>query len=301
MNETWPSWLWIVFTLLAATGQTARNAMQRELTARLGTAGATHVRFLFGLPFAMLFLALTVAVVGVGPLNWSPAFAAWLLMGTLTQILATAWMLAAMKSRSFVVTTACIKTEPVQVAVFGAVFLGDQIGWLGGAAVVVATTGVMMMSWPRGAAGESLDWRPVWLGIAAGGMFALSSVGYRGAILELEQGPFYVRATMTLASGLLLQALVLTTWLRLRQPGVLSEIFRAWRPSLLAGFMGAAASQFWFLAFAIESVARVRTLALVEVFMAQLVSHRLFAQRSSWIEVAGIWLIVAGVILLLQS
>ena len=51
------SWLWAVFTLLAAAGQTARNAMQRELTASLGTVGATHVRFLFGFPFALVFLA----------------------------------------------------------------------------------------------------------------------------------------------------------------------------------------------------------------------------------------------------
>ena len=30
---TEPGWLWMVFTLLAALGQTIRNAMQRELTA----------------------------------------------------------------------------------------------------------------------------------------------------------------------------------------------------------------------------------------------------------------------------
>ena len=48
--------LWAVFTLIAAAAQTARNAMQRELTATLGTVGATHVRFLFGFPFALLFL-----------------------------------------------------------------------------------------------------------------------------------------------------------------------------------------------------------------------------------------------------
>src|SRR5438552_2894903 len=51
----YPPWLWIVFTVLAAAGQTARNAMQRELTATLGTVGATHVRFLFGFPFALNF------------------------------------------------------------------------------------------------------------------------------------------------------------------------------------------------------------------------------------------------------
>lgn len=301
MNAPWPDWLWIVFTLLAAAGQTLRNAMQRGLTQTLGTAGATHVRFLFGLPFAAVFLLGTALVVGIGPMRWGWTFAAWLAMGTMTQILATAWMLAAMRARSFVVTTACIKTEPVQVAVFGAVFLGDRIGLLGACAVIIATAGVMLMSWPRGAAGDRLDWRPVWLGVAAGAMFALSSVGYRGAILELADGPFYVRATVTLAAGLFVQAVLLSAWLRLRQPGVLGAIGRAWRPSLVAGFMGAAASQFWFLAFAIEEVARVRTLALVEVFMAQLLSRQLFAQRSTRVETAGIWLIVLGVVLLLNS
>jgi len=50
-----PAWLWIACTVAAAGFQTARNAMQRSLTDRLGTVGATHVRFLFGLPFGLLF------------------------------------------------------------------------------------------------------------------------------------------------------------------------------------------------------------------------------------------------------
>ena len=48
-------WLWAVFTVIAAFAQTLRNAMQRELTTSLGTIGATHVRFLFGLPFVLFF------------------------------------------------------------------------------------------------------------------------------------------------------------------------------------------------------------------------------------------------------
>ena len=48
--------LWALFTVIAAAAQTVRNAAQRELTATLGTVGATHVRFLFGAPFALLFL-----------------------------------------------------------------------------------------------------------------------------------------------------------------------------------------------------------------------------------------------------
>ena len=62
--------LWAVFTLIAAAAQTARNAMQRELTATLGTVGATHVRFLFGFPFMTfgLIAGSVLAIAKYGPL-----------------------------------------------------------------------------------------------------------------------------------------------------------------------------------------------------------------------------------------
>ena len=65
-------WLWAVFTVIAAFAQTLRNAMQRELTASLGTVGATHVRFLFGFPFAVVFLAGVMLASGA-PLPYRPA------------------------------------------------------------------------------------------------------------------------------------------------------------------------------------------------------------------------------------
>ena len=63
---------------------------------------------------------------------------------------------------------------------------------------------------------------------------------------------FVLAATFTLAVGLVLQAALLTLYLLLRDRAVLRAIARAWRPSLFAGFMGAIASQFWFLAFALD-------------------------------------------------
>jgi len=44
-------------------------------------------------------------------------------------IAATALMLVAMNERSFVVTIAYLKTEPIQVAIFGLIFLGDAVTW----------------------------------------------------------------------------------------------------------------------------------------------------------------------------
>jgi drug/metabolite transporter (DMT)-like permease len=68
---------------------------------------------------------------------------------------------------------------------------------------------------------------------------------------------------------------------------------------LFAGFMGAFASQFWFLGFSLTSAANVRTLGLVEVLFAQIVSRRVFSQAATQRELAGIALIVAGVAVLL--
>jgi drug/metabolite transporter (DMT)-like permease len=293
-----PAWLWAVFTVIAAAAQTVRNATQRELTAKLGTVGATHVRFLFGFPFAIVFLAAVMIALGQGLPRPPASFWPWVLLGALTQIGATALMLAAMNDRSFVVVYAYIKTEPVQVALFGLIFLGDAVTPAMAAAIVTATVGVVIMAVKPGTP-SSLT--ATLLGLGAGAMFALSAVGYRGAILRLG-GPSYVMdATLTLVTGLMLQSILLSLYLRLRDPQVLAGIVRAWRPSLFAGFMGALASQFWFLAFALATAASVRTLALVEVLFAQAISRFVFKQVMTGREALGIVLIVIGVALLLWA
>ena len=162
-----------------------RNATQRELTATLGTVGATHVRFLFGFPFALVFLAGVLLATGAALPRPPPVFWPWVLDGALAQIAATALMLAAMSDRSFVVAIAYIKTEPVQVALFGLVFLGDAVTPPMAAAILIATAGVVVMSLKPGT-GAGRRSRPTLLGLAAGAMFALSAIGYRGAILSLD-------------------------------------------------------------------------------------------------------------------
>jgi drug/metabolite transporter (DMT)-like permease len=274
--------------------------MQRELTATLGTVGATHVRFLFGFPFAILFLAGVLIVTGYGWPTTPSIFWPWVVFGALTQIAATATMLSVMGERSFVVAYAYIKTEPVQVAAFGLIFLGDHVTPLAAAAIVIATAGVVLISLKPGA-GKMGTTRSTVIGIASGALFALSSIGYRGAILSLEHPHFVLSATFTLAVGLVMQAGMLSLYLWLRDPGVLRAIAKAWRPSLFAGFMGAFASEFWFLAFAIATAASVRTLALVEVLFAQGVTHFWFKQPTTRREIGGVVLVVLGVLLLVWA
>jgi len=297
-----PSWLWIVFTVAASGSQTARNAMQRDLIATLGTAGATFVRFLFGLPFALLFLALvSLASGGPPPAPGAPSLL-WTGFGGVSQILATGLMLAAMKEKSFVVAIAYTKTEPVQVALFGLVFLGDRVTGSLAAAIAVATVGVMLMSWPKRAAEAAPDgWRAAVFGLVSAAMFAFSAIGYRAGILALGAPNFVLGASAILALALAIQSALIVIGLALFDRALLSGIVRAWRPSMLAGFMGALASQFWFLAFAIDTAARVRTLALIEMIFAQIVTKRIFQQKTSPREIAGMAIMIAGVAILMWS
>lgn len=293
--------LWAIFTVIAAAGQVLRNAQQKELTQSLGTVGATQVRFLFGLPFGLIFLLLVLVGTGLPLPRLTGTMLAWTVAGALTQIGATALLLAAMRERSFVVITAYAKTEPLQVAVFGLAFLGDSISPGVAAAIAIATAGVLLVSWPRSSGGEAFTWQPALLGIGSGAMFALAAIGFRGGIRALDTPSFVMGATATLALGLLIQTVLLSAYLWLFDRKTLMAILALWRPSLLAGFTGAFASQMWFLAFALETAAKVRTLALVEILFAQVLSRNLFRQTLASREAAGIGLIVAGVILLLNA
>src|SRR4029077_2141508 len=98
--------VWIPVTLLASSAKTLRNAMQRDLIGALGAVGAAQVRFLFGLPFAVVFLLGLMAATGLAPPRLTAANLAWTVFGAVSQVIATSLMLAAMRTKSFVVAVA---------------------------------------------------------------------------------------------------------------------------------------------------------------------------------------------------
>ena len=286
------AWLWIPITLWAAFAQTVRNAAQRHLTAELGTLGATLVRFLYGLPFAALWLFLVQGFSAAAAPRANAGFVSWVVVGALSQIAATALLLRTMQARNFAVGVAYSKTEVLQVAVFALVLLGDPITVPTAAAVVLGTLGVMFLS-PGWLSGWTS--RTALLGLACGALFALSAVGFRGATLALPGTPFLMAAACTLLAAQCLQTVLLGGWLLLRDPEVVRRVLRAWRVCLFAGFMGAAASAGWFTAFAIEPVAHVRTLGLIELVFSYAVSRGFFRERLSRLEKCGMALLALGV------
>ncbi len=158
-----------------------------SLTATLGTVGATQVRFLFGFPFSILFLLGVCVVLDRAPPVPAATYWLWVIEGAAAQFAATALMLAAMGERSFVVTIAYIKTEPIQVALFGFVPARRS------------------RDVADGAGHRNRDrWRHRHVGQAGRderrdkadgarpslrGLFGLSAIGFRGAILNLNDLP----------------------------------------------------------------------------------------------------------------
>ncbi len=290
---------WVLATLIAAAAQTARNAAQSGLTARIGTMGATQVRFLFGLPFAVLFLGIAVLWTGEAVPALTGASLGYTALGAAAQIAATALMLVTMQARSFAVTTAWIKTEPVIVALVATVVIGDPLTLAKLVAVLVATAGVVILSVKPGT-GVFGGWGPVATGLLAGFLFGMAAIGFRGGILALPEGGFLIRASTVLVASLVLQTGMLMVWLLAFDRGALRASFSVWRASLMAGFLGAFASQFWFIGFSLTSAANVRTLALVEVILALGVSRLVFGQRVTGRQIVGMAVIVLGVGLLLR-
>ncbi len=296
-----PGWLWIVLTVWAAFAQTLRNAAQRHLITDLGTLGATLVRFLFGLPFAIIYLGIVLAITGDSIPTVNLPFVAWVVEGGVSQIAATALLLRVMHERNFAVGVAYSKTELVQVAIFGAAFLGDPTSVPTIVAVILATIGVLMLS-PvdpqRRIASVVQGWtsRTALLGVASGAGFALAAVGYRGAALELDT-PYTLAAAYTLVWAMSVQVLVLGGYLLRTNRAVLVALAGVWRTSLLAGFMGAAASAGWFTAFAIEPAANVRTLGLVELLFSFAIARRFFRERLAPAELAGAGMLTLALII----
>ena len=297
------AWLWIPITIGAAFAQTLRNAAQRGLIGELGTLGATLVRFLYGLPFAALWL---VAVQRVGQFAWPTpdmSFYLWVTLGAVSQIAATALLLRVMTERNFTIGVAYSKSEIIQVAILGYVFLADQVTPLTATAVALGTLGVLLLSpadvnRPIRGLLTGLATRTALLGLASGSGFALSAVGFRGAALALDATAFPMAAATTLLAAQLIQTALLGGWLLGTRPEVVTRTLRAWRPSLVAGFMGAAASAGWFTAMAIEPVANVRTLGLVELIFSYVVSLKVFREKLSSMELGGMALIALGIVMI---
>ena len=296
--------LWILFTLLAAFAQNLRSLLQKRLTTGLTVTGATYVRFLYGLPFAVVYLALVLGLRGEGIPALPGIFFLYALVGGIAQIVGAQLLVALFTRRQFSIGTTYSKTETVQAALLGLIVLGDPVGWFGGLGILVSMSGVMLIAAAATAITpasflKALGREEALMGIGVGLGFAIASVCYRGAAQSLPETGFLPAAALTLVSVLTIQTVVMGLWVLFRWPAILLDCLRAWRPASLIGLAGAIGSIGWFTAFALENAAYVKAVGQVEILFAMATSVLVFKERTNRWELAGIALVVGGVLLLI--
>ncbi|MDE0240433.1 MAG: DMT family transporter [bacterium] len=291
--------LWIPITVAAAFLQNARSALQKHLRSRLDTVGATYVRFVYAVPFALVWVA-TLLVIGGHPLPLPDStFLVFAGIAGLSQILATLFLVALFSMRTFAAGTAYSKTETVQAAIIGLLILGDPLSVGALAGIVISLVGVLVLSVARAAAGvREFSGRAIPIGLASGALFALTAVSVRAASLSLGGDGYLMQAAFTLLIVTTWQTVIMTAWLIARQRQVLAEAFRSWRVSGLVGLTGMLASACWFTAMTIENAAYVRALGQVELVFTFVASLLIFRERTSIAEFTGILAIVAGILVL---
>lgn len=298
------SWIWMPVVVMAAAAQTIRNTAQRSLSSGLGTWPATLVRFLYGLPVALLCLGLLYWVPSNTPIvpQFSGAYLGWIVFGALFQVGATAALLLAMQAGNFAVSITFSKTEVLQLMLFGSVVLAEVPLKHHMLAAVIATLGVVLMAWPAkakqaGAAPQSFA-RASLYGLICGACFALATLGFRAAAMNLEGVSPWVSAAWGVVLAQSMQTVVMCLWLASRDPVGLRACFSSWRVSFVAGAMGAMASLLWFSAYAMQTAASVRALGMVEVLFGYLVSRKVLHERLRVPEKWGIALVVVAVVLI---
>lgn len=296
--------LWIPITIAAAFLQNIRSAMQKHLKGVMGTTGATFVRFGFGAPFALLFVAVLHFGAGHALPRLNAAFFVWMIVGGLGQIAATFLLIHLFSFRNFAVGTAYSRTEPAQAALFGLVFLGEKISAGVLAAIGVSVFGVMLIS----VAHTPLSWRALLaalvgrnalVGLASGALFGVTAVAYRAASLALGGPNFIMQAAITLAWVIVFQSLLMALWMLWKDRAEIGRIRKAWKPALIVGLAGATASFGWFMAMTLQQAAVVKALAQVEMIFTFASTVFFFRERINLMEIAGCLLIVGGILLLL--
>jgi drug/metabolite transporter (DMT)-like permease len=288
--------LWIPATVLASLFQVARNGLQRSMLPAAGPWGATLVRFLFGLPFSLAFVAAAAALAPAARPHFTQAFWFGATTGALAQVVATASLLVAMRRAGFAVGTALQQSSLPLAAILGLIIFHDRlnaIAWIG---VGVTTVGLAVLTWPKDALGE----QPVSgaaFGLGSGLCFGFSLNAVRHATIAMDAAHPLFAAVACVSVVQAMQSLGLLVWIGFRHPSALAAIGRSWRESLAAGFCGAVASALWFFALALAPAAPVRAVGVVEAPIAAIAGRRFFAERLHARQLIAGLAVIAGVVM----
>jgi len=288
---------WVLITIFAAFVQNLRFMLQKSLSQQgISTVGVTAARYFYSLPFILVVYAVLVTAPTAYVTTEFFVFAA---LGGICQIVATILVIALFKYRNFAVGTTFKRTETILSAIFGMFLLGDFVTPLGWVALALSLPGVLLLS------EKSFNWKTgFWncataLGLSAGAIFGICGVSYRKASLSLGLDSVLDAALTTLAVSIIMQAIIMAVYLRLREQGEITKLVRVWRLALPIGLTSMMGSAALFTAFTMMQVAYVNAVQQIELIFAILGSYYFFKEKITAREILGMCIISASIIFLI--
>jgi len=291
---------WVAFTVLAALMQAVRTAGQKQLSNSLSPMTATTARYLYGLPFVILYLLFLYR--GEAPEVLRDAvgnsrFLFYAVLASIAQIIATVLLIKVFSFRNFAVGTSFAKTEAIQTAVFAMVFFGATLSGQAWLAILIGFIGIAVVSVPIGGA----RWEPtnIVIGTLSGTAFSFTSLWLREASLSLS-GSAQESAAVTLCVMVTIQTCMCCIYSVVKEAGELGLLRRQWRMATFVGITSALGSVGWFTAMTLMNPALVKSLGQIEFIFTLLITTVLFKEKITLREFIGMALIVASVILILS-
>lgn len=297
---------WIPVVVAAALFQTWRTALQQKLRGRLSVNATGFIRYIYALPTGVFLLALAAWASPDRVPDITTSFVVECGFGGLLQIIGTTLLIMAFGFRNFAVGTAYSKTESVQGAIIGAIVLGEVLGRLAWIGIGVGVVGVLVLSLagrglkPSELLGATLQ--PAALcGLGAGFCFTCTGLLIRIATNGLHSPNVVLAALTALVTTNALQTLMQGSYLAWREPDQFRAAFTTWRSSAWVGTLSACGSACWFFGFASAPVALVRALGQIEMVFTLAFSRFYLHETLRKADIAGLTLVVAGVMLVLSG
>jgi drug/metabolite transporter (DMT)-like permease len=301
--------IWIPISILAALMQAVRTAAQKSLNARLSTWMTTYVRSLFGLPFSIVYLWVVMRYEGLGWPALDARYLIYCFAAAAVQVIATYLLIWLFQMRNFAVGTMLSKTDVMQAAIIGSLLFSESISVIGWGAILVTIAGVIAISIGRVGLGklgtgemtlaQALVAKPTQVGLATGFFFCLSYLFLREASLGLGQGGFLYRAAWTVVLVGIFQVAGVGAWLAATEPAAFRRLPALIWPCLFIGLTSAIGSVGWFTAMTLQNASYVKAVGQIEVVFTLAISALYFREKINRLELFGIAVIVAGVLLFL--
>ena len=293
--------IWIPITIFAAFSQNLRSIYQKKLQKNMSNISSTYTRFLFGLPFVLIYFLFLYNFSNSKFLvsNINTTFLLYCLIGGISQIIATLLLLKIFKTNNFSVATSYSKTEPIQAAFFGFILLSDPISFIGLIGIIIGLIGIMITSIKKINLRINFFNLSVFYGLLSGSLFGLSAVLFRGASHSLFSIDYMLTSSFTLLIAIVIQTLILTFYILLTDIKQFYLLYFNWKDGLIVGFFGAFASICWFYAMSIQNVAYVRALGQIELIFTILASILYFKEKIIANEILGVLITLTGILIIL--